>query len=65
MIFMASYFLLATILTLESLVLGYVLRGTVSVALDHEVRRSSPIGLRPKARDPSLPGDVGIDLRSG
>jgi hypothetical protein len=45
MVFVASYLLLAALLIAESLVLAYVLRGTVRAALDHEVRRSSPTGM--------------------
>jgi hypothetical protein len=47
MIFVTSYFLLALLLISESMVLAYVLRGTIRAALDHEARRSSPIGLSP------------------
>jgi hypothetical protein len=47
MVFIASYFLLGAVLLVESFTLAYVLRGTVSAALAHEVRRSSPIGLSP------------------
>ena len=47
MFFTAGYFLLTALLLTESLVLAYVARGAVRAAVDHEARRSSPIGLLP------------------
>ncbi len=53
--FIASYILLGTLLLAESLILAYVLRGVVRAALDHQARRSSPIGLPPeRVRNPNL-----------
>lgn len=62
MIFAASYVVLGFLLMIESLVLAYVLRGTVRAAVDHEARRSSPIGLPPEFGGPTASGaDSGVE----
>ena len=55
MIFVASYFVLTAVLVTESLVLGYVLRGTVRAALNHESRRPPRLGSVSKYPGSSAP----------
>jgi hypothetical protein len=67
--FLASYLLLGVLLVAESIVMAYVMRGTVRAALNHHIQRSTPAGLRPKVSDRTgvsvAPGSVSSQIVDG
>ena len=64
MLLSVGYLLLTMLLVTESLVMTIVLRGTLRAAIEHQLRRSTPIGLVPAYRsDSTLSDDFNGDAR--